>query len=137
MLVGGQAGNHIRLATQDQDVAHFQRASADGAAAIAGLHRNDSGSRVILQFHRILRQAGIGRTSPHAKLEQPIVQLVLFNERAGVPAEVGRDGPPAPVGQQALAEQHDNRDRSHHQRHADNGEFEIAEAADAGIMRGL
>ena len=52
-------------------------------------------------------------------------------------AQVGRDGPPVAVGQQALAEQHDDRDRARHQRHADNGEFEIAERPQPGLMRRL
>jgi hypothetical protein len=52
-------------------------------------------------------------------------------------AQVGRQGPAGAAGQQAFAEQHHDRDAAEHDRHADQREFEIAEAAAARIRRGF
>ena len=64
-------------------------------------------------------------------------QAVLLDQRPGMAAEVGGHGRAVALGQQPLSEQHDDRHRPGQQRHADEREFEEAEAADAGIARRL
>ena len=78
-----------------------------------------------------------GRAGPHPELEEPIVEPVLLAERPGVPAEVGRHRPAAPLRQQALPEQHHDRHGPKQQRDPHDGELEVAEAAHAGVHRRL
>ena len=52
-------------------------------------------------------------------------------------AEIGRNRPSGAIRQQPVAEQHDDGDRAEHQRHARDGELEIAERRQPSIRRRL
>ena len=86
-------------------------------------------------------QAGARRNhdlcDPGARSEERIgcvIDLVLVDERAGMIAEVVRDRPTAPMGQESFAEEDDDRHRADEERDADERKLEEAEAADAGVL---
>ena len=102
-LVGGQTGGRFRVAAHDEDVAVGEGAPPQRAAAVSGLDADQGQPGVLLQVDRGPRRPHVRRPGPHAELEEPVVEPVLLDERPGVPAEVGRHRPAAPVRQQALA----------------------------------
>ena len=88
-----------------------------------------------------LERGGITTSAtPYLRVQErvgAVLELVLLDERARVLAEVGRQHARAALRQQALAEQHDDRDRADQERDADERELEVAEAAHAGVVGGL
>ena len=83
------------------------------------------------------RRPCIGRARPHAHLVDAAGEAVLLDQRLGVTAEVGRHRGAVAIGQEPLSEEDDDRHRAGEQRHADQGELEEAEAADACVASGL
>ena len=96
----------------------------------------DAGSRRRDRAPPAARRPGRARADP--ELEHAVVEAELLDQRARVLAEVGRQRPAAAVRQQRAARAARTMAMvPSEQRHADPGELEIAEAAAAGIDRGL
>ncbi len=88
------------------------RAGAPGRAPrVRGLDSEEGEAGIGGEVHRGRRRPDPRRALAEPELEDTLVEPVLLDERPRVAAEVGRDRLALPVGQQAVAEEHDDRDR--------------------------
>ena len=138
MHLHGEFGGRLRVAAQQEVVALCDARAPQRRAGVLVLDGDQlQGPGRPTGRCRSGACADIGRAVAHAQLEDAAGEAVLLDQRLGVAAEVGGHGRAVPLGQEALAEQHDDDHRAGEQRHAGQSELEEAEAADAGIDAGL
>ncbi len=136
-FVGSQTGGRLCFAAHDQPIALGERGPTQWTRLVRGLHSDECETGVVREVDGARRRIEVRRARAQSELEEPVVEPVLLDQRPRVLAQIGRHRATAPVRQQALSEQHDDRDGPEQQRDSDDGELEESEWPDAGFHGGV
>ena len=134
-LGGGRGGGGV-VAAQDQDVAARDEVTSDGeVVGVVESDERDAGAGG--EVEPAARGADEGRGGQDVELVEVLAELELVDQGAGMLAEIGGKRLADAVGQELFAKENNDEDAADHRRDADEGEFEIAEPACAGIHGGV
>jgi hypothetical protein len=138
VLAEGKAhllGHFRRLvgrATQHDQVAFADDVVAD-RPALRVLEGDEDKIALVREADGLARLSDERGSCPHAQLVHLTGQLILLDQGGRVLAEVGWKRLAGAVRKETFAEQHHDGDAAQHDRHADQRELEIAEAAASSI----
>jgi hypothetical protein len=127
----------VAITANDDHVTGRQRLAGVASGPVPRLDADQREIAVVAQVEGGGGPALDVRARRHLVPGQPPVELVLLHQRAAELAEVGRECVWRALGDEPIADEHDDGDGADEQRDADQCELEEAEAAHMGLVGGV